>query len=286
MKIAITGSGGFLGRELLSQLYQYKNITAYAFTSGKVNTFYGSNIAVLDNNFLKSFDFSTVDVLLNCAFPRATDDISLAQGLAFTERVLQKAAADRVSAVINISSQSVYSQKRIHAADEREPVVPETKYALGKYAVELMVNALFHNVPHTNLRMASLIGPGFNHRITNRFAEMIRNGQQITIQGGQQQFGFMDVRDAADGIIHVLLNCHHMKETYNFGTNESYSLEEIASYVEIEGRRRGYVAPPMQVNEADIRQNSSLVCDQFFKDFKWKPRYGMQSSVKNIFDHL
>ena len=57
------------------------------------------------------------------------------------------------------------------AADEQTPAVLESKYAVGKYWSELFVNTLFQGIRHTNLRMASLIGAGFDQRITNKFAK-------------------------------------------------------------------------------------------------------------------
>lgn len=291
MKIAITGAGGFLGTEILRQLSVNENILIYAFTfefERQRTTFIKSeNIIPVDNSEAGSFDFSDVDILLNCAFPRNVDDASFAAGLDYIQTILMKAVADGVGAVVNISSQSVYSQKRTEKADESSPIVLESKYAVGKYASELLVNSICAAVSHTNLRMASLIGVGFNQRITNKFAEMVKNGAQITITGGSQLFGFLDVRDAASAIIALMMaDPVNWKEVYNLGTNSAYSLREIAEEAITVGKKMGYTAPELIVNESDDWQNSSLDCSLFHTDFAWQPEYSISATMESLFEAI
>lgn len=290
MKIAITGAGGFLGTEILRQLSGTDNII-YAFTfdfERERDTFVKSeNIIPVDNSKAEAFDYSDIDVLLNCAFPRNADDESFASGLEFIQRIFLKSASDGVGSIINISSQSVYSQKREKPADESFPIVLESKYAVGKYATELLLNSLCLNkIRHTNIRLASLIGAGFNQRITNKFALKTAAGEQITITGGNQLFGFLDVRDAASGIISIMQSSNlKWQEQYNLGTNKAYSLREIAECSRSTGMKYGYIAPEIIINNNDdsIWQNSSLICDRFFNDFNYKPAYALEDTLENIY---
>ncbi len=287
MEIAITGAGGFLGTELLRQLSAFKDITVTAFTfdfERERTTFIRSkNIFPVDNSEVADFDFSDTDVLINCAFPRNTDDAGFAEGLIFLQRVIEKAAGDGVGAVINISSQSVYSQQRREPANEDSPIITESKYAVGKYFSELFVNSVCRKIRHTNLRMASLIGAGFNQRITNKFAMEVRDGEQITISGGNQLFGFLDVRDAASGIIAAALSDCGWAEAYNLGTNEAYRLLDIATEAVSVGRSFGYSAPDPISNESENWQNSALDCNKFQNEFSWHPKYDLKATLSEIF---
>jgi nucleoside-diphosphate-sugar epimerase len=118
MKILISGAGGFLGTEIVSQLAEKENVQLVALTSQekrlreKVGD--SRNVTVFDRNsvFESDFDFSDTDLLINCAFPRNADGIAMADGLRYVERLLEAAVAGGVKSVINISSQSVYSQVR------------------------------------------------------------------------------------------------------------------------------------------------------------------------------
>ena len=290
MKIAVTGAGGFLGTEMLRQLSERKDITVYAFTfdfeRDRETYIKAENIISVDNGEAETFDYSGIDVLINCAFPRNVSDRTFAEGLDFVQKVIEKAVRDKTGAVINISSQSVYSQIRTESADENTPAVLESKYATGKYCTELFVNTVCRDIRHTNLRMASLIGVGFNQRITNQFAMKIVNGEDITITGGDQLFGFLDVRDAVAGIIKVALSEGEWEEVYNLGTDTAYTLSEIAEEVVKTGREYGYTACSPIVTGEGKWHNSAIDCKKFFGRFGWKNIFVLHDTVDEIFRSL
>ena len=292
MKIAITGAGGFLGTELLKQLSEKKDITVYAFTFDfereRRTHIKSENIIDIDNSEAHAFDYSEVDVLINCAYPRNVEGTGFSEGLVFIQKVIEKAANDNVGSVINISSQSVYDQSRTQPADENAEIVLGTKYAVGKYFSELFVNSVCRNIRHTNLRMASLIGAGFDQRITNKFASKIINGEQLTVLGGEQRFGYLDVRDAASGIISVALSEGDWDEVYNLGNDGSYTLQEIAQAAVEVGRELGYDAKDVIVaaNESGSFQNSSLICQKFNSNYSWKNEYDLKKSMIDIYTKL
>lgn len=289
MTIAITGAGGFLGTQLLKQLSDRKDVTVYAFTfeaeRNRSSFIKADNIIDVDNSEAQTFDYSKVDVLINCAFPRNVEGAGFSQGLFFIQKVIEKAANDKVGSVINISSQSVYDQSRETPADENTDIILDTKYAVGKYCSELFVNSVCRNIRHTNLRMASLIGAGFDQRITNKFVKQIMNDQQLTVIGGEQRFGYLDVRDAASGIIAVALSDGDWDEVYNLGNDKSYTLIEIAQTAIEVGREFGYKTKDIIVKEdtTNSKQNSSLVCNRIEMRFSWKARYKLKETLTKIF---
>lgn len=290
MNIAITGAGGFLGTELLRQLSKKLDVTVYAFTfdfeRNRETYIISDNIISLDNSEATQFDYSEIDVLINCAFPRNVSDETFAKGLDFIQIVIEKAANDNVGSVINISSQSVYSQLRMAPADESFPPVLESKYAVGKYWSELFVNTVCRNIRHTNLRMASLIGAGFNQRITNKFVAKVIAGEQITISGGEQIFGFFDIRDAASGIIKTALSDGEWQEVYNLGTNNAYTLREIAESSLALGKEFGFTVSNPVYTDSDDWQDSALDCRLFMNRFSWKPKYSMKDTINSIYRAL
>lgn len=235
-KIILTGASGFLGRSLLARLAKNDALQVYAMT-GKPELlrreFDRPNMVFMERNALMERPDAAELVrgayVINCAFPRNTDGICLAEGLSYINRLFCLCASYGAAAVINISSQSVYSQKRTEAADENTALNLESVYATGKYATELMLETACASLPHTNLRLSSLIGPDFNQRITNKLIDRILAGNAITVSVNQRRFGFMDVEDASGAILALLdTDPARWKAVYNVGTGRGYSLSEIS----------------------------------------------------------
>lgn len=289
MRILISGAGGFLGDNLIEYFLNHTKHDLVALTSQRQKVMgkyleYGNRIKVVEN-FNLEIDWHTVNILINCAFPRNSDGVQMAKGLSFISDLLIKATCGGVGAVINISSQSVYSQSRLEPATEQTELDLESKYAVGKYASELMTDAICRTIPHTNIRLASLIGPEFTQRIINKFVAQAIEGKNLQIIGGTQRFGFLDIRDAVSGIAAVCAHlCDNWDEVYNLGANEDYTLEEIARCVcELSGK---YCTKTIryEVEPSEQAQNSALDCVNFREDFQWKPAYKLMDMVMSIYE--
>lgn len=239
MKVIVTGASGFLGNELIIQLLKSKRNIIYALTSrpellqkkwdGK------KNILILEKNsiFNKAIKAEKKDVLINCAFPRDVQE-DLAEGLEYVKDVIQTSVDIGVGAVINISSQSVYGTRREKYVTEADKIHLESHYAVGKFATELLTQSLCRNIAYTNVRLASMIGPGFDQRVTNKLIDIALEQGCISIKTGKQYWGFLDVADGAKGIISLLsLEPRKWKKIYNLGGEKAYTLLEIAETISL-----------------------------------------------------
>lgn len=114
MKIAITGAGGFLGTALTDYLLQNTEHELLLLTSQVEKLekkYFDKEVIVVSNENLEILRAAKINTLFNCAFPRNTDGAQMASGLKYILDVLVASAEGNVDAVVNISSQSVYSQK-------------------------------------------------------------------------------------------------------------------------------------------------------------------------------
>ena len=290
-KIVITGASGFLGRHLVERLKDDEQYEVYALSSkpddlrDKIG---GKNISYYHKNML-STDMFEESIVINCAYPRNSTGMAIADGLKYIQMVFEHAVEGGASAIINISSQSVYSQQRTEPATEETLVCLESPYAVGKYSVELMLESIckVSKTCYTSLRMASLIGPEFDQRIVNRFVKQALESGKLTVKRNQQRFGFFDVEDAVDGITSMLGTDElRWKSVYNLGGTGAYTLVDIAenvkNIVDTETGKKVEIC----VLDGDEKGNSELDSSLFFNDFGFKSSYSLGRSVGSIIKQM
>lgn len=289
MKVIITGSGGLLGTELLNQLKNYEEVEVYALTSkySSLVTKYKNNrnIRICNSSItaVNKMELTKEDILINCAFPRDIQ-ADMASGLKYIKEILEVVVYKGIGKVINISSQSVYSQNRVCPAKEGDTVKLESMYSVGKYATELLTESICKNINYTNIRLASLIGVQFEQRITNKLVKQVIQHNDLRIIGGQQIFSFLDVRDAASALIKMVqLPTNNWKKIYNLGTNEAYTLSELTEIIISIGKKSFCLNARMEVEKKDNWQNFQLDSSIFYRQFNWLPCYKIQDTVKEIY---
>lgn len=287
-KIVVTGASGFLGSHLVERLKDNESYCVFAMSShpdelkvkiGGSNVHYLYKDVVIDGG-----DVLEEAIVINCAFPRNATGVEVGDGLKYIQGVFEAAVENKALAIINISSQSVYSQQRTEAATEDTPVCLENSYAVGKYAVELMLESICKGsrTVYTNLRMASLIGPGFNQRIVNRFAIKLLRGENITVVKQPKKMGFLDVEDAVNAILAVAeTSMYNWKPIYNVGNGHGYTVEEIFSTVAMEMKDQIEIAQPIYEVGTDV-SSTAVAFDSLNRDTGFIPVIGLNESIKRI----
>lgn len=289
-KIVITGASGFLGKNLIEKLQNDENYCIYALTSKCIKE-KSLNVHYYDKNIIDSPNAEDIfkdAVIINCAYPRNSTGLEIADGLNYIQRLFTVCKKFNAKAVINISSQSVYSQKREFPADEETEVCLESPYAVGKYATELLAESIFSEgqTSYTNLRMASLIGPGFDQRIVNKFVKQAIIDKRINVVENRQKFGFLDISDAVKAII-SLVNCESVlwENIYNLGNDSSYSLICIANEIKKFLFDEYRIVVELEVTKDDKYSNSSLDSKKFNTQFDFIGQCSLKESIVKIYDY-
>ena len=291
VKVVITGASGFLGKSLIKCFAKQEGYQVHALTSDPVALKQEPDTAsavihireLLFNNECAKLVFEDADII-NCAFPRNTDGVNMANGLFYINKLFSAAKEYHARSVINISSQSVYSQKRTETADENTALNLESVYATGKYATELMLNAICCDLPHTNLRLSSLIGPGFNQRITNRLIDSVICTGKAKVSINERLFGFMDIRDAVTAILSLIRSDIAIwKEVYCVGTGRGYSLVNISDdIVRLTKELLGFM-PEIQKVKTDESGNTSVSGELLKRDTGFECSISLYESLLSIY---
>ncbi len=289
--VLVTGAGGFLGNEIIKQLAEDIRYKVFALDLTKVSIEELRDYQIFDYEdwINRKIPLQKIDCVINCAFARSNNGQNLSESLEFTKDFFQEAKKQKVKSVINISSQSLYGPPFNPLWTEKTPVTNDSLYALAKYSTELLAEGIFDNneskTYYTNLRLSSLIGIGFDQRLTNKFVKNAINGDVIEIVGGQQILSFLDVRDAANGILSLLLtNPEKWDKIYNLGSELRYSLSEIVNIVKSVGENYIKDSIEVRIEQKEIKMESGMDSSKFYSFTNWKPRYNLESIIEHLFE--
>lgn len=287
-KVLLTGASGFLGSRIV-ETWDNELGVLYASTGNptKIN---GNNVVIINREAIldKTFDLTQFYMIINCAFPMTSDGVAFYKGVDYVRKLIIKAEESEVKFFVNISSQSVYDPLRETAAIEEDQLCLRDQYSVGKYMIESLLSTSCKKMTTTNIRLGSLIGVGLNARIVNRFASSAIKDHEIKVIKGHQLFQFLDVQDAAKGIIEF---CRRIEDdglfdVYNLGGKDTYDLLELANIVRQVGEESGFMDVDIMVEKIETYSNNSINSKRLRDRTKWDPEINIYDSVKGIFIDL
>ena len=287
-KVIICGAAGMVGRGLLEYIAEHNcdmEIWAAGRNIDQLKQYESPTIHPIQNKDVENvLTLNQMDVMLQMAFPRNVKPEQWADGISFAANMLKLAKAYEVKSVVNISSQSIYGLNRTEPADEESPISLNSPYTTGKYCMELLMEQLFSDRPYTNIRLSTIIGPATPERVVNKFLATIIAGNNILIKGGKQVFTLLDIRDAAAGLVTLLMsNANKWRHVYNLGTEEHIGILEIAEKCESVAEMHGIFKTKVVVEQNDeVVLNSLVKVDAFYEDFSWKAAHTIDDSIDNI----
>lgn len=286
--ILITGASGLVGKAIIKKMVTLGDkIKIYAASSNpnKIRL-KASNLFIINNDEIENvLANNEVDLFLQLAFPRNVSENLWADGIKYSIDLLFLAHKYKVKKVVNVSSQSIYGLQRKKAADENHEIILNSPYTTGKYCTEVIMENLFEPGTYTNIRLSTTIGAETKERVPNKLFAQIVAGADLTIKGGKQQFAFLDVRDAADGLICLITQDNiQWKPVYNLGTSEVNSLLEIANLSVRIAKDYGYHNSKVILQEDNIVMVNQIDVGLFENDFGWKAQYSLEESLRYIFE--
>lgn len=294
-KIVVTGASGQLGRRLVPLLALHDDAHLHCIVRdprrGLASLHGNARIAFVDATDRAGCDaaLSGSDLLIHAAFTRSNDGAALAASMEFSRHVFERACALGTAAIVNISSQSVYGAAREAPSREGDAAAPDDRYALAKYASELLLEAIAADTSTrvTQIRLASLIGEGMDERLVTRFVVQAMSGQPLRIQGGNQRFSFLDIEDAAAGLACMLdVPATRWKRHYNLGPAGSQSLLEIAHAAVAVVEAVSGARVPVEVTPQASGQNATMDSGLFRRDFDFVARVDLEATLRAVIARL
>ncbi|MBI2082655.1 MAG: NAD-dependent epimerase/dehydratase family protein [Deltaproteobacteria bacterium] len=218
--------------------------------------------------------------------PVETSDINVTGSVS----VLEAARIKKAHKVIYAETSALYEGCQKLPSNESE-VSPQSFYALSKFAEMKFVEGYqrFFGVRTTGLRYFNVYGPRQDYRRTippvmSAFIINLLQGKRPVIYGsGQKRRDFVYVDDVNEFHLLCLQNSHTDNRTFNVGSAENYSIQEI--FEQIEGILKINLEPIYKTDLPGEAQET-LADIQEAKSLGWAPKIFLKEGLKRSIAYI
>ena len=269
MKIFITGSTGFVGKNLVPY-YESRGHNVYQYKRGEP--------------LREALDNFTPDAIINSAAEIYDAENMFEPNIIMVQTILEYVReCDQWCRLVQIGSSSEYGPTD-HATAEDTLLKPIDYYQATKGAATLMCQgwARFFNLPIWIVRPYSVYGPDERpHRLFPRLYRAFNYNEQMTLFQGYHDFIYID--DFVRGIDLVLRHWDLAPgEIVNFGSGiQTSNFDLYDLWVKVTGNTSAPVAKVAEMSKAF--ENNVWVCD-ITKSFKlgFECDYPLESGIKDF----
>lgn len=232
--ILVTGSEGLIGLALCKQLEKKYNII-------RIDTKIGKN--VLNYSTLKKLIQKSDGVIHLAAESRVYTAHkyplrSIKNNIIGTVNILESIRIHNPQAwFVYASSREVYGKTK-GKTSESTKLDPLNVYAVSKVSGELFSKIYERNYELNTyvIRFSNVYGGLNDHigRVTPKFFSQALKNKPITIEGGTQDFDFVYLDDAVNGVVKLVQQIISKKiksKNFHFVTGKSNSIKELASLI-------------------------------------------------------
>ena len=233
MKIAITGSDGYIGRRLCSALEREQSIELLKLSV----LFKGNGFLFTDYSYDSLCGvLKGVDLVIHLAAVRSGQSlIDFYPNFDITENLLNAMGHCGIKKMIFMSSIAVYSDENNLPWKESQTVNPYTLYGIGKLTCEslCMFYGKKYAITTLILRLAPIYGPFDNNkRMIAFFMKNANENKTILVKGKSlARRDFIFVNDVINVLVMYINDFPQKTEIVNVGPNENHTNLEIAKLV-------------------------------------------------------
>lgn len=272
-KILITGSNGFIGKELVKRFKKDEYITDII-NSERIDF----------KNLDQVLKLESVEIVIHLG-SKTKKNLEWQEyyenNVLGTLNILKYCVKKKIKKIIFLSSY-VYGNPKYLPIDEKHPINPHNKYTKSKYLAEELCRtyAKKFNINTIILRPFNIYGEklpeGF---LISNLLKSIKNDEKITITNKLSKRDFLHVNDFIDLIL-KLMNYNCELEIFNVGSGKSYSFTEIIENIENKITKKidiKYIENQENFIE-DIKADITKIC----KIVDWKPKRKFYEELEQI----
>lgn len=286
MKAVVTGGAGFIGSKLVNRLVSegVEVLVIDNLSTGSLSNLEGEGWRLFKGDICDPLPSVEHDVLFHLASP-----VSVAESLADpdkyyhqiadgTENVLRWSERMGAKSVVLASTAAIYGDTIDLPIEEERSSMAMSPYAAAKLLAESMVDCSEIRT-RTILRFFNVYGEGQGTvggyaSVIPIFRKLWEAGKPLTVRGdGEQTRDFIWVEDIVDALIKASLRGREDSQTYNVGSGEETSVNQIVEAFGGEVHYIPSIPEPMR----------SLACiKKIKKELDWSPSMSVESWIETI----
>ncbi|WP_069808125.1 NAD-dependent epimerase/dehydratase family protein [Vulcanisaeta thermophila] len=287
MKILVTGSSGFLGRNIVECLRgRGHDVHGLDITKAETTDYI---IDIKDRERVLSLASEGFDAIVHLAAypnPRSFSSAGALSGLDVnvvgTINMLE--LAKRVNArFLLYSTSNIYGKPRKLPVTEDDPPRPFEGYGWSKVAAEAAVMSyhVTHGLPVTIFRLWKPYGP-YDNGVVGIFITRALKGEDLVVNnGGVDTTDFLYTEDLCDATLAALTSERAVGEAFNIGLGVETSILDLAKLiVRLTGSSSNIRVQP-QTTEA-FRSYPDV--SKAFRLLGFKPKYDLESGLRRTID--
>ncbi len=276
-KILITGSQGFIGKNLVLSLKHKFDIEEI------------SRKTEYDINNLQSFsEMEKIDTVIHCAARTFVPDsfdkkysfykFNILSTLNIAEFCLKK----NVNKIIYLNAYP-YGKPLSLPVDENHPLEPHSPYNTSKLIAEDLLFKYLDGVTSvTSLRVFNVYGNfQSKHFLMPTIISQAQNNGKIILNDLRPKRDFLYIKDLIN-LIEIIINTKSAKGIYNVGYGKSTSIKEICEAVAVLLKTNVELISKNKIRPNEVLELYSDI-SKAKKTFNWKPKYNI---VRGLTDYL
>lgn len=246
-QILVTGGAGFIGSEVVRQLYETgaKVTVLDNFTSGKPQYLNGLKIEIVRGDICDKGAvvkaLKDQEMVIHLAALPFIPDCYVNPGAFFQVNAIgtmdlmwNSIQSESVEKFVHISSSEVYGSAKYIPMDENHPTLPQSTYAASKLAADRAVFTLHkeHDFPAVIIRPFNSYGPRITQPyIVPEIITQLLRGDRVCLGNVESSRDFTYVGDTAKGIILALTEEKAIGETINICSGSDIKIGDLACLI-------------------------------------------------------
>jgi nucleoside-diphosphate-sugar epimerase len=244
---------------------------------------------ICDDDDAVASSFGWADIVLNFISGRPPEGSKAIMDASNRQLVLlNRAAFQGVSRIINISTKSIYGSQD-HPCGENTLPEPIGTYGLCKLFVEQSLQYLQEGIPSLrtiSIRLGRLYGPEAGLRVTEFPHKMViqgLRGETLEVDGNPELFDLIDIRDAVSGILFTINEC--LDSDYDCINLSGASPVSVSTYAKLcKSALEEIYNTSIDIHKKEqTRGNFGNVVDiTRIRNCGWSPKYDVTQTIRDL----